>query len=107
MRHVQLSKSERITLEAGYKNHIKSHVRQRCQALLLSDEGWQVKQVAKLHHTRTRTIYTWMNRWTDLGIVGMMILPGRGLKPKLSVQDQAVVQLVKKKPARVPAALEN
>ena len=96
MRYVKLTQSERITLEEGYKNHDKSHVRHRCQALLLSDEGWQVKQIAKLHHTRSRTIYTWMNRWQDLGLVGTMILPGRGVKPKLSIQDSVMVEKVKK-----------
>lgn len=102
MRTIQLSQPERITLEEGYEHHTKSHVRRRCQALLLSDEGWKVAEIACLHHVRTRTIYTWMNRWEQLGIVGMMILPGRGVKPKLSAQDQAVVEIVKKKrqPAR-------
>ena len=91
-----------MTLEEGYKNHVKSHVRQRCQALLLSDEGWQVKQIAKLYHTRSRTIYTWMNRWQDMGLAGVMILPGRGVKPKLSIQDQLVVEKVKKKRSDTP-----
>lgn len=98
MRYVKLSQTERTTLEEGYKNHTKSHVRQRCQALLLSDEGWKVPEIARLHHVRTRTIYTWMNRWQEKGIVGLMILPGRGLKPKLSVEDEQMVAVVKKKP---------
>ena len=97
MRYIQLTQSERITLEEGYKNHAKFHVRQRCQALLLSDEDWQVKQIAKLNHVRTRTIYTWMDRWQEMGLIGVMILPGRGVKPKLSVQNQAMVEKVKKK----------
>ena len=97
MRYVELSQTERKTLEEGYRNHVKSHVRQRCQALLLSDEGWKVTEIACLHHVRTRTIYSWMNRWETLGIVGMMILPGRGLKPRLSVEDERLVAKVKKK----------
>lgn len=97
MRYIKLTDSERSTLEEGYKYHAKFHVRQRCQSLLLSDEGWPVKQIAQLHQVRTRTIYTWMNRWQDLGLVGVMILPGRGVKPKLSAQDQGIVEVVKKK----------
>lgn len=97
MRYIKLTNYERETLEEGYKRHAKFHVRQRCQALLLSDEGWPVKQIAQLHHVRSRTIYTWMNRWQDMGLVGVMILPGRGVKPKLSVQDQELVAVVKKK----------
>lgn len=97
MRHIKLTHSERETLEECYKHHSKSHVRQRCQSLLLSNEGWQVKHISCLHQVRTRTIYTWMNRWASIGLVGVMILPGRGLKPKLSVQDKTVVEVVKKK----------
>ena len=85
MRYVKLTDSERETSESGYKHHAKSHVRQRRQALLLSDEGWQVKQIALLHHVRTRTIYTWMNRWHTISLAGVMILPGWGIKPKLVV----------------------
>lgn len=97
MRYVKLDTHERETLENGYRNHPKFHVRQRCHALLLSDEGWQVKDIAKLFNVRTRTIYEWMNRWTSMGIIGVMILPGRGLKTKLSIDDEAIVETVKKK----------
>ena len=62
MRYVELSKSERETLAEGYKNHVKSHVRERCQALLLSDAGWKVPEISRLHKVRTRTIYTWTSR---------------------------------------------
>ncbi len=53
MRYIKLTDLERETLEEGYKHHTKSHVRQRCQSLLLSDEDWPVKQIAQLHHVRT------------------------------------------------------
>ena len=56
MRYVKLNKLTQETLENGYKNHSKSHFRQRCKALLLSNEGWAVKDIAKLFHIRTRTI---------------------------------------------------
>ena len=102
MRYIKLSSSERQTLEQGYKNHPKSHVRQRCQAMLLSDEGWQAKDLGHLYHVRSRTIYTWMDRWEAMGLVGLMILPGRGLKPKLSPQDSKLVETVKKRPSSVP-----
>lgn len=98
MRYLKLESLERETLEQCYRNHSKFHVRQRCQALLLSDEGWQVKDIAKLFKVRTRTVYDWMNRWTDMGIVGVMILPGRGLKPALSINDEDLVETVKKSP---------
>lgn len=97
MRTIQLTKFERETLENCFKNHPKAHVRNRAQSLLFMDENWTVKQIAMLHHTRTRTIYTWLNRWQTMGIVGLVILPGRGLKSKLNIVDKSIVEIIKKK----------
>ena len=96
MRSIKLTATERQTLEEGFNNHPKAHVRKRCPALLLSDRGKTVKDIAALYETRTRTIYTWMNRWQSMGIVGLFILPGRGLKPTLSIINEVIVKEVKK-----------
>ena len=98
MRIIELTKSERETLEHCFKYHPKAHVRKRAQSLLLLDENWTIKQVATLHHIRTRTIYTWLDRWQNMGIIGLMILSGRGLKPKLKITDESLIEIVKKKP---------
>ncbi len=97
MRTIKLTNIEKETLEHCFKNHEKAHVRNRAHCLLLMDENWTVKQLAKLYHVRTRTIYTWLNRWQTMGIVGLMILPGRGGKPQLDVNDESLVNTVKKK----------
>ncbi len=102
MRYISLQAEEKKTLEEGLKNHPKHHVRQRFQALILSDEGWQIKSISKLLKVRTRTIYTWMNKWKKIGLVGLMIKPGSGLKPKLSIQDEELVKLVKKRLESMP-----
>lgn len=95
-RKFYLSDSERITLENGCKNHPKFHFRQRCQALLLCSDGELIEEVADLFRIRTRTIYTWMDRWRDMGISGLGILKGRGVKSKLSVLTQEQVDTLKK-----------
>lgn len=96
MRNINLTIEERTTLEECHKNHPKSHVRKRAQSLLLSDRAWEVKQIASLYQTRTRTIYTWFDRWESMGVTGLSILPGRGKKPKLSTADEELVAIVKK-----------
>lgn len=97
VRVVKLTDPERITLQNGYQNHPKHHFRQRCHALLLSDTGWSCKEIADLFNIRTRTIYTWMDRWESMGLVGLMIQSGRGLKPLLNILDSDLVNQVKKK----------
>jgi len=96
MRKIKLTTSEEITLQEGYKNHPKAHFRLRCHALILSNEGMSVKDITTITKTRTRTIYTWMNRWNEKGIMGLTILRGRGIKAILSDQDEELINLLKK-----------
>ena len=96
MRYIKLTKLEEQTLEEGYKNHSKFHVRQRFHALLLSHEGMPISQIKQIIKTRSRTIYTWMDKWEAKGLVGLMIVPGRGVKSKLSVQNIDLVERIKK-----------
>ncbi len=91
MRYVKLKEEERETLKHGYRNHKKHHIRQRCHSLLLSNEGMKVKEIASLFSVRTRTIYFWMDRWEQMGLCGLWIQPGRGLKPTLKVEDAGLV----------------
>lgn len=97
MRKIKLDKFEEITLSECVKNHKKHHVRQRCQAMLLSNESWSVPIISSLLKTRTRTIYSWMNNWEKEGIVGLFIKQGRGRKSSLNIEDKEIVELVKKK----------
>ena len=97
MRKISLTSEERETLSQAWLNHPKPNVRHRCKALLLSDKGRKVKEIAGMFEVRTRTIYTWMNRWQELGYIGLTILPGRGLKPSLPLTDKKVVDIIKKK----------
>jgi len=69
---VGLTEWERQTLEEGYRNSVKSHFRIRCQNMLMSDAGYKVKEIAKLHKVRTRTIYTWIDKWESIGIAGFI-----------------------------------
>lgn len=96
MRKIKLTKSEKETLLEGYKNHPKAHFRLRCHTLLLSSEGMTVQELMKITKTRSRTIYTWMDRWETMGIIGLTILQGRGVKAKLSDKDESLITLVKK-----------
>jgi transposase len=97
MRKTVLTQTERQTLEEAWLHHPKAHVRNRSQALLLSDSGYPVKELANIFSVRTRTIYKWMNRWRDIGFAGLLILPGRGRIPVLSINSEPILKVVKKK----------
>lgn len=97
MRSIELTKKDKEALGYEYANHSKHYFRQRCQALLLNNDGVKVPQIAKILKVRTRTIYEWMNRWKAKGMKGLYIVSGRGRKPTLSIKDEALVKKVKKK----------
>jgi transposase len=96
MRYISLTEGEVLTLEEGHKHHYSKDFRNHCQALLMNSRRIQVKQISSIFQVRTRTIYTWMDRWESEGISGLMIRPGRGRKPKLSIKNLDLVGRIKK-----------
>lgn len=91
MRYIKLQDTEVETLEEAVRNHTNRFFRNRCQCLLSSHRGVPVKHLALGYNTRTRTIYTWFDRWDSMGLVGLMNLPGQGRKPTLDPENQVEV----------------
>ena len=108
MRYIeQLTSPEKITLEEGYANGKKHHFRQRCFALLLSNQGYTIPQIATLLGVRQETVRNWFDRWETMGIVGLMILPGRGIKAMLDNLGEIDVDTIKKQLKNDPQSLKN
>ena len=83
MRYIKdITPAELVTLKEAQKYSDKPYFRERTMAIELSYCGKTVPYIANLLHTRTDTIYTWMNRWESEGIMGLMIKSGRVLNPK-------------------------
>jgi transposase len=95
-----LSLEEKSTLEEGFCNHPKPYFRNRCKSILLSSEGFKVKDIAKIFKTRTRTIYTWIHRYKTFGIMGLSIYSGRGVKSKMDDLSEPQINKIK-------ASIEN
>jgi transposase len=98
---------EKTTLEECFKHHRKSHVRMRSHALLLSSEGKSVPYIADLYKVGTRTIYSWFNRWESHGIVGLFILPGRGVKSVFANVSPVDIALIEAEVLLNPQKSEN
>ena len=82
-KYIKLNQEEILTLQEGHKNHACYQVRNRCQCLLLSHQGKQVKELAAIFSVIPLTIYTWFYRWEEKGLVGLLNEKGRGRKPIL------------------------
>jgi transposase len=95
MRYIELEEIARQKLEKVYHTHAKSHVRQRAQCLLLSDQGYSVPTLADIFSTRTHTVREWFDRWESEGVSGLEIRSGRGLKSAIHVENTALVASIK------------
>ncbi len=91
-RFIQLTEEETITLQEGIKNGTAHLFRQRCHCLILSSEGYEVKDLAEVLGVSANTIYGWLNRWEKKGVVGLKDKAGRGRKPILTIADFAQVK---------------
>ena len=89
---IKLSPEEIKTLQEGHKNHSSYQFRARCQCLLLSHEGKQVKELAAILRVSTIMIYHWFARWEQKGIVGLLNEKGQGRKAILVASDQEKVK---------------
>ena len=92
MRYISLSEEELLTLQEGQRKSVNAVFRQRCSCLLLSHQGCRITQLSTLYQTRTHTIRSWFDRYEQMGIVGLRVLPGRGRKAVLQATDQPLVE---------------
>ena len=76
--------------------HYKS--RYRAQAILLSNQGKNVNELANIFGCKIRTIYRWFDRFEEKRIEGIFELKGRGRKPILTIENDAkkVKEYIKK-----------
>lgn len=109
MRFVKLTEAELKTLQEGHKNGSQFQFRNRCQCLMLSNQGKSVSELTEFFEVSRITIYSWLDSWDTSGIVGLMNKPGRGRKPILSLQNSKQVKdvkaAIKRNPQSVKAAL--
>ena len=107
MRYIKLTESEKLELEKVYQNPSKSYLRNRIQCLLLSNQGYSVPQLADIYSSQPRTIRNWFTRWETFGLSGLKILPGRGLKPAIKMEDSVLVDAIIKEVNEEPQNLSN
>ena len=101
-RYINLTDDEYSLVELAYQKGAKHHYRERNQAILLSHQKYTIGELAVMFKKQEDTIRGWFNQWEAHGLKGLEIQKGRGLKPKLSIENIALVELVKKKSKNSP-----
>lgn len=90
MRFLRLSEEERSQLEYLYKTNDNHVVRERCQCLLLSDQGHNMADISRILNINWLKIVRFFNAWESAEdkYATLSIASGRGAKVKLeSVKD--------------------
>ena len=107
MRYIKdLTQAEREALQTGHKQGKSHQFRTRCQAILLSAQGYKVQELSSLLGVSDLSIYKWFNRFEKDGIAALLNQPGRGRKPLLRLENQAHRQLVSKQIEEDPQRLK-
>ena len=89
---IELDEVQRITLQEGHKNSTAKTFQERCHCLVLSSQGYAVKELAEIFRVSEICIYSWFKRWEKGGIVGLRDKAGRGRKPILRDEDLAIIK---------------
>lgn len=84
---IELDDAEKITLQEGHKNGKTKAFQWRCHCLLLSGEGYEVKESAAIFRVSEIPIHGWFKRWEKGGICGIRNKEGHGRKPILQAAD--------------------
>lgn len=107
MRYIKnLTEVEQEALQTGHKQGKSHQFRTRCQAILLSAQGYKVQQLSCLLGVSELSVYKWMNRFEAGGVAALLNQPGRGRKPLLRLANQAHRQLVSEQIEEDPQRLK-
>lgn len=89
---IELDEVQKITLQEGHKNSKAKIFQERCHCLVLSSQGYQVKELAQIFRVSEICIYSWLGRWEKGGLVGLRDKSGRGRKPILGDEDLSIIK---------------
>jgi transposase len=99
MRYINRLDEEVIKeLEEIVKEDKRYKSRYRAQAIILSNQGKSVNELAEIFGCKIRTIYRWFNRFEAEKVAGIYELKGRGRKAILTKEkdEKRVKEYIKK-----------
>ena len=83
MRYITLEKEDIIALSDCLRNSSNSTIRKRSQCLLLSHQGFTIKELSTILSVNRRSIERWYDGWAKTGTQSLSISSGRGVKTRL------------------------
>lgn len=94
MRYITLEKEDLERLEQLYRKDGNATVRKRSQCFVLSHQGRNIVDLAKIFGVSRRTIERWFDGWEKKGFGSLPVQPGRGAKMRLEgFEKEVAIQL--------------
>ncbi len=91
-KHIDLTESERVTLQEGSTYHPKAEFRKKCHGLLLNHAGLSFTVIADYLVVNVNTVGNWVRAWETAGITGLCRRSGQGRPPLLNSTTVAHTQ---------------
>lgn len=100
-----LTEEQRKNLSKLYSSHSRSGCRQRAQAILLSDQGYNLARIHEILNVNQYTVSLWINRFEANGVDGLKDLPRSG-RPVIYEQHEVEIfkKLLDKEPRQIKQA---
>ena len=89
---IELSESERIKLNSGFREGRSHCYRMRCKAILLKSEGLSSKAIGQIVEMTQISVNNWVKRYLLEGVSGLETRKGRGRKPIMDYSDEETVR---------------
>jgi transposase len=86
-----LNDTESATLRSAHKNHPSARVRTRSQIILLSNQGYYVKEIAAICQMTRQAVSDVIDRWEQSGLIGLYDKPRPGQPRKLTPEDEEFI----------------
>ena len=87
MRNISLTQQERDLITLKYKNETNRFIKPRLHLLLLKDQGFNQRQIAKILLVTEETISAWLKTYCEKGLEILCTLNYKGSSPKVSPEQ--------------------
>ena len=83
-----LPEPEKQTLLEMYRNHPQSRMRERAHMVLLSSQGYTIKEICSILYRSENTVTTWLDAYENKGFPGLYDEPIPGRPSQLSQEQR-------------------
>jgi transposase len=102
-----LTDTQKTQLRQMMKNDASFRVRKRAHAILLSDSGYHVKEIARIYQADRNSVSSWIDAWEQQGMQGLYDNPRSGRPVKLTEEEKQLVRALLEQFPRRPKLVIN